>query len=181
MTMLPAHRLLAGLAAATVCLAPAGVLASENYRSEVRSVLSLSFTPECTLCHESEEGGYNTVTLPFGLTLRSRGLTGRDTPSLRRALRAVEAEGKDSDGDGTPDVAELRTGGDPNVAPLQPGQTASPDPVAPDYGCSASGAPALLAPLGLLLLASGLRRRTRACALPHPRRGHRLPGGSSAS
>lgn len=72
------------------------------------------------------------MTTPFGTAMRSRGLTAYDDASVRTALDALEAEHKDSDGDGTPDIAELRAGTNPNAA-------AGEEVVVPDYGCTIAG------------------------------------------
>jgi hypothetical protein len=56
-----------------------------------------------------------TATKPFGQTMFKAGTAGGNPPSMLAALAKVEADGTDSDFDGTPDVTELRAGEDPNV------------------------------------------------------------------
>ena len=131
--------------------------ASSIYPPEVRAHLSLSYTPACTLCHNVPTGGYGTVTTPFGKSMMSRGLVAQNIGALDTALDALTAEKTDSDGDGVPDIDELKAGTDPNVA----GGGAVPPPT---YGCfdvtGQPGSPLALLPvvLALLLLRSQPRR-----------------------
>ncbi len=67
--------------------------------------------------------------------MRARGLVAYDTNSLATALTALTAEKKDSDEDGTPDIAELMAGTDPNTGA---GDAAV---AAPEYGCAVSAVP----------------------------------------
>jgi hypothetical protein len=119
------------VAALALVLVPSLAHATPNFPGTVQAHLGLAAAPPCTLCHQgpTQRG---TVTTPFGRTARSRGLVAYDEASLATALDAMEAEGKDSDGDGTSDIRELRDGTDPNG-----GAGASSDPV-PDYGCATS-------------------------------------------
>src|SRR4051794_36315652 len=48
--------------------------ASSTYPAEIRAHLGLNYTPDCTLCHSTPSGGFGTVTTPFGVSMRSRGL-----------------------------------------------------------------------------------------------------------
>ena len=118
---------------------------SSIFPPEIRAHLSLSYTPACTLCHNTPSGGFGTVTTPFGQSMRARGLVAQNLGSLDTALDALAAEHTDSDGDGVADIDELKAGSDPNVAG---GGSATP----PTYGCfDVSGQPA--SPLALLPLA----------------------------
>ncbi|HET6981308.1 MAG TPA: thrombospondin type 3 repeat-containing protein [Myxococcaceae bacterium] len=140
-----------------VAAALAGGLAhaSSIYPPEVRSHLGLSYTPDCSLCHANGQTGFGTVTTPFGTSMRARGLVAQNIGSLDTALDALAAEKTDSDGDGTPDIDELKAGTDPNVA----GGGAVPPPT---YGCfdvsGQPGSPLGLIPLALALLLLRLRR-----------------------
>jgi len=67
---------------------------SSIYPPEVRAHLSLSYTPACTLCHETESGGFGTVTKPFGKSMMARGLVAQNLGSLDTALDALAAGGK---------------------------------------------------------------------------------------
>lgn len=130
--------------------------ASSIYPPEVRSHLSLSYTPACTLCHTSESGGFGTVTTPFGKSMMSRGLVAQNIASLDTALDALAAEHTDSDHDGVPDIDELKAQTDPNVAG---GGSVAP----PSYGCfDASGQPGSPLVLLPLVLAWGLLRVRRS-------------------
>jgi len=118
--------------------------------------------PGCSLCHVGAQQR-GTVTTAFGTSMRSRGLVAYDQGSLRVALRALEAEKKDSDGDGTPDIAELKAGTDPSAVGAA---SAGDAPPVPDYGCQAGRGPHPGAPLGAgALLATLLALRTRRSAL----------------
>jgi MYXO-CTERM domain-containing protein len=149
--------------------------ATPTFPATIRSAESLTYTPACTLCHRGVPS-VGTVTTPFGINMRQRGLVAYDEASLRAALAAMESDQVDSDGDGTPDIDELRAGTDPNSATAAP----SPDggssssgggqpPAAPNFpdpsygfGCGAgvgsSGSAAGIALMALALLA---RRRKR--------------------
>ncbi|HUM12164.1 MAG TPA: hypothetical protein VLT82_14560 [Myxococcaceae bacterium] len=129
--------------------------ASSTFPAEVRSHLGLSYTPDCSLCHANGQTGFGTVTTPFGTSMRARGLVAQNIASLDTALDALNAEHKDSDGDGTPDIDELKAGADPNVAG---GGNVPP----PTYGCfevsGQSGSPLALLPLALAWLLLRIRR-----------------------
>jgi hypothetical protein len=130
-------------------------IASPPFPPEIRAHLSLSQTPDCSLCHVNGQTGFGTVNTPFGKSMRARGLLAGSIASLDTALDALAAERTDSDGDGTPDIDELKAGTDPNVA----GGGSFPPPT---YGCfSITGQPR--SPLGLvpvLLAALLLRMRS---------------------
>ncbi len=70
-----------------------------------------------------------TVNTPFGTAMRARGLLAYDEPSLLAALDRMATEMVDSDGDGTPDIEELRMAQDPNAAP------GASSTFSPTYGC----------------------------------------------
>jgi hypothetical protein len=130
--------------------------ASPPFPPEIRTHLSLSQTPDCSLCHVNGQTGFGTVNTPFGKSMRARGLLAGSIASLDTALDALAAERTDSDGDGTPDIDELKAGTDPNVA----GGGSFPPPT---YGCfTITGQPR--SPLGIvpvLLAALLLRMRSR--------------------
>ena len=111
--------------------------------------------PACTLCHETESGGFGTVTTPFGKSMMARGLVAQNLASLDTALDALAAEHTDSDGDGVPDIGELQAGSDPNVAG---GGSVTP----PSYGCfdasGQPGSPLALLPLVLVWMLLRIRR-----------------------
>lgn len=115
-----------------------GAAASTSFPDEVKAHLTLSSSPPCSLCHEGGVTGYGTVTTPFGKSLRTHGAVAQNLGSLDAALDQMAAQKTDSDGDGIPDIVELKNGTDPNraggVAPAK-----QPDLA---YGC----APATIAP-----------------------------------
>jgi len=129
--------------------------ASSIYPPEIRNHLSLSYTPDCSVCHANGQTGFGTVTTPFGTSMRSRGLVAQNIGSLDTALDALAAERKDSDGDGVPDIDELKAGTNPNVA-------GGGDVPPPSYGCfdvsGQTGSPLALLPVALGLLLLRVRR-----------------------
>ena len=130
--------------------------ASSIFPPEIRAHLSLSYTPDCSLCHSNGQTGFGTVNTPFGKSMRARGLVAQNLQSLDTALDALAAEKTDSDGDGVPDIDELKAGTDPNVAG---GGNYPP----PSYGCfdvtGQAAAPLGLFPAGLALVLAAARRR----------------------
>lgn len=140
---------------------PVTAQASTSYPPHLRSVVGLSYTPECTLCHSSELGGDGTAVKPFGVTMLRLGALGNDNlASLTSALEADRRDHVDSDEDELADIDELRQGSDPNRgvngrAPLTPmtGCALSPRTSESD----ASGRAALL----VASLAFAARRRRR--------------------
>lgn len=139
------------------------LLASATYPVTIEDHLALDYEPPCSVCHVNGVTGLGTVNTPFGVTMRGEGLVFGNPALLRDTLDAVEAQGIDSDDDGTGDVAELRVGTDPNLE----GATLSGP--SPEYGCGARIAPirsararstgAWTSALAALLLAIALRRR----------------------
>lgn len=86
-----------------------------TYAREVKNYLQLQQEPGCTLCHQDDDGGDDTVTRPFGESVRAFGAIGdEDVGSLTYALGEMEYYEVDSDGDTVPDMDELRQGTDPN-------------------------------------------------------------------
>ena len=100
------------LAAALVALPAA---ASDTFPARIQQDLHLDKAPDCILCHETESGGKNTVKQPFGLSMRQAGLVAGNLGSLDIALQTLEKKETDSDGDGVPDIDELRRGRNPNA------------------------------------------------------------------
>ncbi|MCI0570308.1 MAG: DUF2267 domain-containing protein [Myxococcaceae bacterium] len=98
---------------------------------------------------------------------RQRGLVFYDEGALRAALATLEQQQVDSDGDGIPDITELREGEDPNRKPGAPGEVPL---LEPRYGCSSAGGDvAIVALLAVVALISGSGDDTR-------RRRRSLPG-----
>ncbi|MBX3197397.1 MAG: hypothetical protein KF894_04500 [Labilithrix sp.] len=153
------RRLLALLSTSLLVASARTARATPNFPDVVASHLALDAAPPCTLCHVGTPARGN-VTTPFGATLRSRGAVAYDEAALRLALDALAAERKDSDGDGVPDIDELRAGDDPNGAP---GAVTTPE-----YGCAigratgaAGTATAAGAALGFALALTCTRRARR--------------------
>lgn len=140
----------------TACVAFAREAAgTPSFPDVVASHLALAATPDCALCHTKSPARGN-VTTPFGASMRARGMSAYDEGSVSTALDALDAERKDSDGDGAPDVDELRAGADPNAGD---GET-----IVPEYGCAAGprrGTGEARALWGLAVAAVVARRRAR--------------------
>jgi hypothetical protein len=144
--------------------------ASPVYPITIQMQLGLARAPDCTLCHRDDNGGIGTVIRPFGRTMIERfGLTGgSNIAALKSAIEGDDAEHVDSDGDGVPDIDELRAGTDPNVGVS--GIESSDVPL-PETGCSvAIGAftrPGKVWLLGFLFAAVTLAWRERRASFTH--------------
>ncbi|MCI0573617.1 MAG: hypothetical protein L0Y66_22995 [Myxococcaceae bacterium] len=145
-------------------LAPGTALATPNFPGVIETELGLPSAPLCPLCHQGTPM-VGTVVTPFGSSMRQNGLVLLDEDSLRAALAALEQQGVDSDGDGTPDISELRAGEDPNREPGKPGEVPL---LEPRYGCSSTGGGIATAALLLLLtlMRGGQRRGPRSSLTP---------------
>ncbi len=123
--------------------------ADPTYPAEIQSHLGLSYAPPCTLCHSSNAGGLGTVVTPFGKAMRSAGLT-TDIATLDPALDALAKANVDSNGDGIPDIQQLKAGSDPNTG-------ASLKNIEPEqFGCGARIAPRRAASSGKAFVLLGL-------------------------
>lgn len=121
--------------------------ATPDFPGVVAEHLQLATTPGCELCHAGTQGR-GTVTTPFGVSMRSRGAQAYDNDSIKTALDALAAENTDSDGDGVPDIQELKEGTDPNGS--------GTETIKPEYGCSTSGKSSGADWLGVLVLAGAV-------------------------
>ena len=126
-----------------------GAQAIEAFPAQIQSDLSLSYRVPCSVCHIKGNTAASTPISPFALSLRSRGLVAEPS-SLSSALLRSETEGVDSDGDGTPDVVELRAGTDPNSS----ANASIVNDQEPGYGCGGAAprgrsGPALAGIVGL--------------------------------
>ena len=128
--------------------------ATRNFPPAVRAHLTLTYDPECALCHMNGVTGRDTVTTPFGQAMRARGAVAADEVALNAALDKMVADRVDSDGNGETDIDALKAGHDPNGT----GPRAA-------FGCNSAGSGegslAALAVAGLLVML-GRRRRERA-------------------
>jgi hypothetical protein len=153
------------LVVASAMLAVVPALASPTYPPTIQSELMLEHMPDCTLCHRDDNGGLGTVIRPFGRTMLNHfQLTGNNNVNLlKEAIEGDDAEHLDSDGDGVPDIDELRMGTDPNVGAS--GVEAPLDVPLPETGCAFAARPLGRGGEALALLFVGLilfRRRSRA-------------------
>ncbi len=123
--------------------------ASPSFPAVVAEELAMPCTPSCILCHETVAGGTGTATQDFAGTCMSAGMMVADDASMAAALAQIEADGTDTDGDGTPDIEELRLGMNPN-----PGGEDFCATAQPQYGCFQGSAILLGA-----LVGASLRRR----------------------
>jgi hypothetical protein len=139
-----------------VALTAAPAAASPTFPAEIASHLGAP-TPPCTICHQGTPG-LGTATTAFATAMKARGLVPQNLASLDTALDALAAENHDSNGNGVPDVQELKDGADPNAT------GGGGSSVTPTYGCVGSVAPARPGPgvaaivTALLLALVALRR-----------------------
>lgn len=156
------NRLLLGL----MVLSGLPAAASASFPTTSKAHLGLAQPLACAVCHTNGITGMGTVNTPFGAALRAEGLTAGNDAALRTALDALAAKRTDSDGDGSPDVEELKAGRNPNVADgtaadggTGAGGGTAETPPTPKYGCGASAVPGLGGFTALMVLAAWSRRR----------------------
>ncbi|MET0793834.1 MAG: hypothetical protein ABW061_20110 [Polyangiaceae bacterium] len=150
--------------AAAIALYGAHSQAHSTFPTLIQNELGMPCVPACTICHKDNLGGYGTITEPFGKSMQAAGLLFVEQ-TLSPALKKLETDGTDSDGDGIPDITELRVGQDPNGNLDLCSQAA----LAARYGCGAHIAPSpgrdsgawLGALLTALVLGASLQRSAR--------------------
>jgi hypothetical protein len=121
-----------------VGLAPGVASATPTFPGAIQTDLGLSYTPPCTVCHQTDSGGQGTVVQAFGKAMKMHGLVDADTSSVQTALTAMDSAKVDSDCDGVPDVEQLKEGRDPNTGEYIDGSgKPKPAPVS-DAGCGSS-------------------------------------------
>ena len=157
-----------GLLVVTALLSAGTAAAQPNFPELLAKALAMPCTPQCTVCHRDNNGGFGTLrktvqgSSGFGVNLTQFGLAVGDPGSVASSAQAADEAGQDSDGDGTPDVTELRAGDDPNDATA--GATVC-GAQGPEYGCArvAPAAPLDTTALGVSLVTLAgltlLRRR----------------------
>jgi hypothetical protein len=102
---------------------PLKASAMPDFPGQIQQHLGLANPPSCIICHGSAQGG-GPVSQPFGQAMLADGLNSSGGVSLTAALDKMEADKTDSNGDGIPDIEELRQGIEP---------TSDKPPVV--YGC----------------------------------------------
>ncbi len=122
---------------AAACLTLLGLLltcipchAHNTYPQQLADELNMPCVPQCTICHRDNLGGFSTVVEPFGIAMQKEGLT-FFPPTLEPAVKKLETDMVDSDGDGVSDILELSAGQDPN------GSIDLCAIKSPQYGCGA--------------------------------------------
>lgn len=146
--------------------------AHNTYPQQLADELNMPCVPQCTICHRDNLGGFSSIVEPFGISMQKAGLTFIPS-SLDPALKQLEAERVDSDGDGVGDILELSAGQDPN------GKVDLCSIQSPKFGCGAHIArpptPNRAGELAALFVASVLGvsalRRVRRHPSPDPRSG----------
>lgn len=136
--------------------------AAPSYSRHLQTSLDMPCAPSCLLCHTEAKGGAATANTKLGISLRKAGLECCSLRELDEIVADLEQQEKDSDGDGVPDIAELREGSDPNVKRSDALIACAPPAIA--HGCSAASGPAANgagACVLLLALAAWRRRRSR--------------------
>ena len=131
-----------GLISVASVLLPASAQGTQKFPPAIYYYLYPTFkvkpyTPPCSLCHSRGSTGPGTANTPFALSGKARGLLPGNTPSLDTSLAAMDKDEVDSDGDGVPDIQELRDGTDPNT----PGDVNLVSESGPNAGCGASAKP----------------------------------------
>lgn len=124
------QRLLLALPAIVTLAWSSAAHAKEEFPSQIENQYTLGYQPPCSVCHIADNTGSATPRTAFALALRSRGLTGSNQ-TLSSALKQLEADHADSDGDGVTDIQELKDGTDPNSS----GNASIKDSQEPGYGC----------------------------------------------
>lgn len=155
-------RLLASTSVALlVAIVPRLASAYVTFPPWIQSHLSLDYTlTDCQICHNNPAGGIGTVTMPFGVAMKTEGnLVYTSTQEeVWAALDDVTKNMIDSDCNGIIDTDQIKLGRDPN----RPGEYidgsgkatpnderdagCTPAPVGPApvfYGCGAQLAPAV--------------------------------------
>jgi len=138
-------RLLASTSVALlVATAPALAAAYLPFPDDIRTHLNLSYTPPCTICHDTLAGGLpNTIVHPFGQAMLGEGVQYSATPQeIGNALDDLAQKMNDSDCNKIPDIQQLRDGRDPNPPGeyLDGSGTANPNDE-PDAGCTSGANP----------------------------------------
>lgn len=167
-----AFRIAIGSVLISSAFVAAPAAARSEFTGDVARDLNMPCEPDCTLCHRTLAGGpgnlrfvKGTQDVPgFGFALKGDfGVDVSNRDSLGPALQAAEAAGSDVDGDGVPDITELKAGDDPNDPTAGARLCGSS---APEYGClrvaprgSVDSTGALAGIAVLLVGASRLHRR----------------------
>ena len=84
-----------------------------GFPAAIQAHLDLNYTPPCSFCHATPQGGGAVVTA-FGQSMLKAGLT-TDVSTVDPALDKLNADHTDSDGDGTPDIQQIEQNLDPNT------------------------------------------------------------------
>lgn len=157
-----ASRLASAGAVASIVTLGTNAFASSPYPEIVADELNMGCVPSCTICHIDNTGGFGSARKDFGLAIQAVGLEANEEDELAGYLRMLEDAASDVDGDGTPDIEELRAASDPNI----PGDK-SVCGQGPRYGCGAriaehptdAGGAASASMLAAILLLASRRRK----------------------
>lgn len=151
---------LIALLTATNLLSSSKANATSRFPSAIYYHLLLPYMPPCSLCHARGSTGPGTAQTPFALSAQARGMIKKDNNSLTAALDAMDRDAVDSDGDGVPDIQELRDDTNPNT----PANVSLSGTSGPNAGCgggSTGRSPNAYPAFSLVLLLLPLLRRRR--------------------
>lgn len=152
----------AAVVSLALCVSPAR--ASPIFPDAVRAAVPMDCTPQCTICHLTNEGKYGTLRPGgFGANLVRLGLVATQKGTVAFAIEEARDAELDSDEDGMTDLEELAAGRDPSNR--NPGALTCGGP---EYGCGAGriakGAPVdakTAAVVALAIAACGALARAR--------------------
>jgi hypothetical protein len=124
-----------------VCSDTAPARANPLFPGIMQQQLMLACAPPCTICHLTNAGGIGTLRdKSIGKEWKEMfGLDGLVVSSLAPAIMDAEQAMTDADGDGIPDITELKMDENPSDptpgAALCPPAGTAPPPTGPTYGC----------------------------------------------
>jgi hypothetical protein len=128
-----------------VGMTPGLASAFNTFPPWIQTQLDLGYTlTYCQICHNNPLGGIGTVTMPFGVAMKTEGnlVFSSTQAEVDAALADVAKNMIDSDCNGIPDIQQLKDGRNPNPPGQYIDDSGRPTPDdEPDGGCAGTGAP----------------------------------------